>query len=76
MGRIAAMSRKSAIPRFVARQAATDMTEAVNYLIGVALSAGLDDVARKLSDVSMELHSTRLAANEDGPDQSPRSVSH
>ncbi|MEN8196109.1 MAG: hypothetical protein ABFS30_06300 [Pseudomonadota bacterium] len=52
------------------------MTEAVNYLIGVALSAGLDDVARKLSDVNVELHSTRLAANEDGPDRSPRLVRH
>lgn len=58
------------------RQAASDMTEAVNYLIGVALSAGLDDVARKLSDVNMELHSTRLAANEDDPDQTPRPVRH
>jgi len=76
MGRIAAMSRKSAASRFVATQAASDMTEAVNYLIGVALSAGLDDVARKLSDVNMELHSTRLAANEDGPDRSPETVRH
>lgn len=64
------------MPRFAARQAASDMTEAVNYLIGVALSAGLNDVARKLSDVSMELHSTRLAANEAGPDQSQRPVRH
>ena len=76
MGRIAEMSTKSELPRFVARQAASDMTEAVNYLIGVALSAGLDDVARKLSDVNMELHSTRLAANEDGPDQLTETVRH
>lgn len=58
------------------RQAASDMTEAVNYLIGVALSAGLDDVARKLSDVSVELHSTRLAANEDDPNLSARPARH
>lgn len=58
------------------KQAASDMTEAVNYLIGVALSAGLDDVARKLGDVSVELHSTRLAANGDDPDLTVRPARH
>lgn len=76
MGCIAAMSRKSAAPHFANRQAASDMIEAVNYLIGAALSAGLDDVARKLNDVNIELHSSRLAANEDGPDRLPESVRH
>ena len=76
MGCIAAMSRKSAVSHYADGQAASDMIEAVNYLIVVALSAGLDDVARKLSDVNIELHSSRLAANEDGPDQLPEAVRH
>jgi hypothetical protein len=70
------MSRKSAAPHLAAKQAAADMIEAVDYLIGVAVSAGLDDVACKLGDVNTELLSTRLAANEDEPDQSPESIRH
>ena len=38
-----------------ARRIASDMSEAVSYLIGVALSAGLGGVARKLNDVNTEL---------------------
>jgi len=48
-----------------ARQVASDMSEAVTYLIGVALSAGLGDVARKLSDVNMELQCMQYAAGEE-----------
>lgn len=48
-----------------ARQIASDMSEAVSYLIGVALSAGLGDVARKLNDVNTELQCMQLEAIEE-----------
>lgn len=47
------------------RQVASDMSEAVSYLIGVALSAGLGDVARKLNDINLELQCMQLAANDE-----------
>lgn len=54
---------KSERKREGAGQIASDMSEAVSYLIGVALSAGLGDVARKLNDVNMELRCMHLRAN-------------
>ena len=56
-----------------ARQVATDMSEAVSYLIGVALSAGLGDVARKLNDVNLELQCMQLAVKED---EQRRAIQH
>lgn len=46
---------KSTPRRGGAQQIASDMSEAVSYLIGVARSAGLEHVARKLNDVNLEL---------------------
>lgn len=58
-------TQKHSTPREGAtRQVASDMSEAVTYLIGVALSAGLADVARKLSDVNMELQCMQIATGE------------
>ncbi len=67
---------KSATVGGGARQIASDMSEAVSYLIGVALSAGLGDVARKLNDVNLELQGMQLADNEDAPPGSRRAVQH
>lgn len=47
------------------RQVAYDMGEALSYLISVALSAGLSDVARKLNDIHLELQFLQLSAGED-----------
>ena len=58
------------------RQVASDMSEAVSYLIGVALSAGLGDVARKLNDVNLELQCMQLAAKEDEQPEQGRVVQH
>ncbi len=59
-----------------ARQIASDMSEAVSYLIGVALSAGLGDVARKLNDVNLDLQCVQLAANEDEQPEQRRAIQH
>jgi hypothetical protein len=67
---------KPAPTRGGARQVASDMSEAVSYLIGVALSAGLGDIARKLNDVNLELQCTQLAANEDEQPEQRRAIQH
>ena len=59
-----------------ARQVASEMSEAVSYLIGVALSAGLGDVARKLNDVNLELQCMQLVANEDEQPQERPAIQH
>ena len=67
---------KSTPTRGAARQVASDMSEAVSYLIGVALSAGLGDVARKLNDVNLELQCMQLAAGEDEQPERRRAIQH
>ncbi len=67
---------KSAPMHGGARQVATDMSEAVSYLIGVALSAGLGDVARKLNDINLELQCMQLAAGEDDQPERRRAIQH
>ncbi len=67
---------KPAPTRGGARQVASDMSEAVSYLIGVALSAGLGDVARKLNDINLELQCMRLAVGEDEQPEQRRAVQH
>lgn len=54
-------SQDAAEYEFSDRQVADGMSEALTYLIGVALSAGLDDVARKLSDANADLAPYRFA---------------
>lgn len=67
---------KPAPPGGGARQVASDMSEAVSYLIGVALSAGLGDVARKLNDVNLELQCMKLAAMDDEHPERRRVIQH
>jgi len=59
-----------------ARQVASDMSEAVTYLIGVALSAGLGDVARKLSDVNIELQCMQYSGDEEDESGQGRVTQH
>lgn len=54
-------SRDVAEHEYSDRQVADGMSEALTYLIGIALSAGLDDVARKLSDANADLAPYRFA---------------
>jgi hypothetical protein len=70
------IQNKPAPMRGGAKQVASDMSEAVSYLIGVALSAGLGDVARKLNDVHLELQCMQLAASEDEQHEQRRAVQH
>lgn len=67
---------KRAPRRDGARQIAFDMSEAVSYLIGVALSAGLGDVARKLNDVNSDLRCMQLDGVEDDQIDRQRQVKH
>jgi hypothetical protein len=70
---------KSAPGHGGAQQIASDMSEAVSYLIGVARAAGLEAVARKLNDVNIELRELKLiqldlsidAKKDEGPEQRP-----
>jgi len=59
---------KSAPRRGGARKVAADMSDAVSYLIGVARSAGLERVARKLSDVNTELRQMEFMQLDPGLD--------
>ena len=68
--------QKQAPAQHGTRQVASDMSEAVSYLIGVALSAGLGDVARKLNDVNLELQCMQLTAKEDDQADSRPAVQH
>jgi len=54
------IQNKSAPRRGEARQVASDMSDAVSYLIGVARSAGLEHVARKLNDINTELRELKF----------------
>lgn len=73
------IQNKSAPRRGGARQIASDMSDAVSYLIGVARSAGLEDVARKLNDVNIELRELKFmhfdvnldAKKDEQPEQGP-----
>lgn len=58
------------------RQVASDMEEAVSYLISVALSAGLSDVARKLNDIHLELQCLQLASGEDERPERKSNIHH
>ncbi|UCH74162.1 MAG: hypothetical protein JSU82_17950 [Rhodospirillales bacterium] len=59
-----------------ARRIASDMSEAVSYLIGVALSAGLGGVARKLNDVNAELQCMQRDPGEDEASQQQTVIKH
>ncbi len=55
-------------PEFGATQVAHGMGEALDYLIGIALAAGLVDIARKLDDANADL----IAVKFDDPGSTPR----
>lgn len=76
MGGLKNIQDKPARRRDGARQIVSDMSEAVSYLIGVALSAGLGDVARKLNDVNMELRCMQLRANKNEQTNLEGTVKH
>lgn len=60
-------------PRYVRSRVEPGMREAVDYLIGVALSAGLDEVAHKLVAVNAQL--AVPAAGSMDPNTPHRSIS-
>lgn len=68
VGGLMDIQNKLAPRRGKAKQVASDMSDAVSYLIGVARSAGLEHVARKLNDVNAELRELKFMQLELGLD--------